>query len=252
MTDVLDIAKKNGRWTECPSCKEIIITKKLEENLWVCPHCNYHFRLNATRRIAITCDEDSFTELPIFAADLDKDIRGGSYRTDDAIKGGMACIEGLSCVAGIMDFAFKGGSMGVSVAQAVINLMKHAKRVNHPFIMFCASGGVRVQEGIWGLMQMLRTAQARNLTADVPMITVFTDPTLGGVTASFAALADIMLAEPGSNIGFAGPRVVENTINHKLPPGFQSAEMLLSQGFLDNIVDRHQLRDTLAYLLRWF
>lgn len=252
MTEVLDIAKKDGRWTECPSCKEIIITEKLEENLWVCPHCNYHFRLNAARRIVITCDKDSFAPLPIFAADLDKKGGSDSYEIDNAIKGGMARIEDLSCVIGVMNFAYRGGSMGMSVGNAVINLMKHAKMSKKPLVMFCASGGVRIQEGIWGLFQMLRTVQARNFTMDVPMITVFTDPTLGGVTASFAALADIMLAEPGSSIGFAGPRVIENTINHRLPPNFQSAEMLLSQGFLDRIVDRHQLRNTLAYLLRWF
>ncbi len=250
MRQVLDIAKKNGRWTECPSCKEVIITKKLEENMLVCPHCSHHFRLNAAKRIELTCDTDSFVELPIFISEKEHGDNV-SLAQDEAIKGGMAKIQGCTCVIGVMNFSFKGGSMGVSVGQAVVNLMRHAKKVKKPLVMFCTSGGVRIQEGIWGLLQMLRTAQTRNMMGNVPMITVFTDPTLGGVSASFASLADIMIAEPGSRIGFAGQRVIESTIQQKVPPDFQKAETVLSQGFIDQIVDRRHMRDTLAYLLRW-
>ena len=151
-----------------------------------------------------------------------------------------------------MDFAFKGGSMGVVLGQYIVSLMKTAMEDKCPLIMFCASGGVRIQEGIWGLFQMLRTVHARNITREVPMITVFTDPTTGGVSASFAPLADILIAEPGTRIGFAGPRVIESTLQCSLPADFQDARKLLDNGFLDRIVHRHDLRETLSFLLRWF
>ena len=214
----------------------------------VCHHCGFHFRLKASQRIDLVCDKDSF--VPLDLGELVVDDR--SPLIDDAICGGTAAIKGQKCVLGIMDFFFKGGTMGGYLAQYIIELMKFAQAQGVPFIVFCASGGVRIQEGIWGLFQMLRTAHARNLTKDVPMITVFTDPTTGGVSASFASLADIMLAEPGARIGFAGPRVIEATINCELPPDFQDAKNLLANGFLDNIVHRHNLRDTLSFLLRWF
>lgn len=213
----------------------------------VCPHCEFHFRLNARQRIDLVCDRDSFDQL-----DMDETLQERGQLVEDAIWGGTADIKGQKCVIGVMDFSFKGGSMGVYLGQYIIELMKKAQAEGVPFIVFCASGGVRIQEGIWGLLQMLRTAHARNLTKDVPMITVFTDPTTGGVSASFSALADILLAEPGSRIGFAGPRVIESTIKCTLPPDFQDAKNLFSNGFLDNIVNRHDLRDTLAFLLRWF
>jgi acetyl-CoA carboxylase carboxyl transferase subunit beta len=142
--------------------------------------------------------------------------------------------------------------MGVRVGQTIVDLMHNAQRKQIPFVVFCASGGVRVQEGIWGLLQMLRTVHARVLTEDVPMITIFTDPTTGGVSASFAGLADIMLAEPGARIGFAGPRVIEATMSCTLPPDFQDASRLMANGFIDMIVHRHQLREVLAFFLKWF
>jgi len=248
LTEVLDVAKKDGRWTECPSCSEIIITKKLKENIWVCPHCEYHFRIGAKDRISTLCDPDGFEEIDPgeYGCDNLKSC------ADDAIKGGIAAIDDRRCVLGVMDFSYKGGSMGVDVGQSIIMLMNKAQKEDLPLVMFCASGGVRVQEGIWGLMQMLRTAHARNMIEHVPMITVFTDPTTGGVSASFSALADIIIAEPGTRIGFAGPRVIESTIRCPLPPGFQDAKRLLANGFLDNIVHRHELRKNLSYLLRWF
>ncbi len=142
--------------------------------------------------------------------------------------------------------------MGVAVGQAFVDLMHNAHRKGIPLVVFCASGGVRVQEGIWGLFQMLRTVHARNLTKEVPMITVFTDPTTGGVSASFAALADIMLAEPGARIGFAGPRVIEATMSCTLPPDFQDASRLMANGLIDMIVHRHRMREVLAFFLKWF
>lgn len=248
MTEILDIAKKDGRWTECPSCSETIITVKLKENLWVCPHCDHHFRIGARDRIAVVCDEGSFVEMEVVPT------RGEEPPSapDDAVKGGRALIQGQQCIFGVMDFTFKGGSMGVAVGQAVVDMMTGAHRKGLPFVVFCASGGVRVQEGIWGLFQMLRTVHARTQTSDVPMITVFTDPTTGGVSASFAGLADVMLAEPGARIGFAGPRVIEATMSCTLPPDFQDAGRLMSNGFIDMVVHRHRMRETLALLLRWF
>ena len=214
----------------------------------VCHHCEFHFRLNARQRIEYVCDQDTFVQLEMDEPTLDD--RG--QLVEDAICGGTAQINGQRCVLGVMDFFFKGGTMGVYLGQYIIELMRKAQAQGVPFIVFCASGGVRIQEGIWGLFQMLRTVHARNLSKDVPMITVFTDPTTGGVSASFAGLADIMLAEPGSRIGFAGPRVIESTIKCALPPDFQDAKHLFSNGFLDNIVHRHNQRDVLSFLLRWF
>lgn len=248
MTEILDIAKRDGRWTECPSCSEIIITARLLQNLWVCPHCDHHFRISARDRIAIVCDEGSFVEME--ASQVRGEDQGPA--SDDAITCGRALILGRQCMLGVMDFTYKGGSMGVVVGQAVVDMMTGAQRKGLPVVVFCASGGVRVQEGIWGLFQMLRTVHARSQTEGVPMITVFTDPTTGGVSASFAGLADIMIAEPGARIGFAGPRVIEATMSCTLPPDFQDASRLMSNGFIDMIVHRHRMRETLAFFLKWF
>lgn len=248
MTEVLDIAKKDGRWTECPSCAEIVITSKLRENKGVCPHCDHHLRMKASERITFLCDEGSFVEIEI-APVRSEELAGSS---EDAIRCGRATILGQPCILGVMDFSFKGGSMGVTVGQTIVDLMYTAQRKQLPFVVFCTSGGVRVQEGIWGLLQMLRTVHARVATAEVPMITVFTDPTTGGVSASFAGLADIMLAEPGARIGFAGPRVIEATMSCTLPSDFQDAQRLLSNGLIDMIVHRHRMREVLAFFLKWF
>jgi len=248
VTDILEIAKKDGRWSECPACSETIITSKLEEHLWVCPHCDHHFRIDATKRIAVTCDEGSFVEMDLFPKAPD-DQAGV---TDEAVRAGRALIMGQPCLLGVMDFSYRGGSMGVAVGEAIIAMMKTAHMKALPFVMFCASGGVRVQEGIWGLFQMLRTVHARSQTSDNAMITVFTDPTTGGVSASFASLADVMISEPGAKIGFAGPRVVEATMNCTLPADFQDASRLLAGGLIDMIVHRSRMRDTLAFFLQWF
>jgi acetyl-CoA carboxylase carboxyl transferase beta subunit len=245
LSEVLDIAKKDGRWIECPSCSEIILTKKLEENLWVCHHCDHHFRLGADERIKTLCDPGSFVE-------IDPDDRSVEEAQEKAIKCGKAAINGHSFFLGVMDFNQKGGSMGVAMGQKIIRLMNAAREGALPLVIFCASGGVRVQEGIWGLFQMLRTVQARDRIKGSPVITVFTDPTSGGVTASFSSLSDILLAEPKARIGFAGPRVIESTVKCTVPQGFQDAEVLLSNGFLDRIVHRRDLRDVLAFFLKWF
>ncbi|MEN6473750.1 MAG: acetyl-CoA carboxylase carboxyltransferase subunit beta [Syntrophaceae bacterium] len=245
MSDVLEIAKKDGRWTECPACKETIITGKLKENLHVCPHCDFHLRIGARERLTITCDAQGLIELDSKTLTLGNQAGG-----EDAIMGALGSILGERCVVGAMDFGFKGGSMGTAMGQAIIALIQHARQVSWPLVFFCASGGVRVQEGIWGLMQMLKTVHALNDT-DIPLITVYTDPTYGGVTASFSALADIILAEPGARIGFAGPRVIKETSHIELPADFQNALRLQTHGFLDMVVHRHAMRDTLGYILKW-
>ncbi|HNY66300.1 MAG TPA: acetyl-CoA carboxylase carboxyltransferase subunit beta [Deltaproteobacteria bacterium] len=242
MSEVLDVAKKDGRWVECSSCSEIILTRKLEENLWVCHHCDHHFRLGAEDRIKTLCDPGSFVELEGEEAE---------DPSENALRCGKASIGGHAFCLGVMDFSQKGGSMGVSMGQKLVRLMDAAREGALPLVVFCASGGVRVQEGIWGLLQMLRTVHARDRMRS-PMITVFTDPTSGGVTASFSALADVLLAEPRARIGFAGPRVIEATVKCPVPPGFQDAEVLLSNGFLDRIVHRRDLREKLTFLLKWF
>lgn len=246
MTEILEIAKKDGRWTECPACKETIITDKLKDNLSVCPHCDFHFRLSAHERLVITCDAQG----PLVELDSKTLASGITTGAEDAIVGALGSIFGIPCVVGAMDFGFKGGSMGIVMGQGVIALMQHARQSGWPLVFFCASGGVRVQEGIWGLLQMLRTVQARTISS-LPLITVYTDPTYGGVTASFSALADIVLAEPGARIGFAGPRVIENTARIELPSDFQDARRLLAHGFLDKVVHRHAMRETLGYILKW-
>lgn len=245
MSDVLEIAKKDGRWTECPACKETVITGKLKENLHVCPHCDFHLRIGGRERLALTCDAQGMIELD-FKALAAGSLSGG----EDAIMGALGNIEGQPCVVGAMDFGYRGGSMGTAMGRAIAALMQHAHRTSRPLVFFCASGGVRVQEGIWGLMQMLKTVHARRDT-DIPLITVYTDPTYGGVTASFSALADILLAEPGARIGFAGPRVIKETSHIELPADFQNAHRLQKHGFLDMVVHRHAMRPTLGYILKW-
>lgn len=245
MSEILDIAKKDGRWVECPSCSEIILKKKLEENLWICNHCDHHFRIGAKDRVGIICDEGSFVP-------LEADESEGMEADEEAISCGKASIDGRGCWLGIMDFSHKGGTMGVALGRKVVRLMDASRESGLPLVIFPASGGVRIQEGIWGLLQMLRTVHARDRMKGTPFITVFTDPTSGGVTASFAALADILLAEPKARIGFAGPRVIQSTLNCAIPQGFQDAETLLKNGFLDRIVHRRDLRDTLSFFLKWF
>ncbi|MFY9398927.1 MAG: acetyl-CoA carboxylase carboxyltransferase subunit beta [Desulfomonilia bacterium] len=245
MTEVLDVAKKDGRWMECPSCAEIILTRKLQEDLWVCRHCNHHFRIGARDRIAMLCDEGGFAE-------LGTDEVPSEESQNEPLVAGRATIGTRPCILGVMDFSLKGGTMGVAMGQRIIRMMDAAGQAGLPLVVFTASGGVRINEGIWGLFQMLRTVQARKRLTRSPMITVFTDPTTGGVTASFAGLSDITLSEPGARIGFAGPRVIRTVFPSEIPERFQDAETLFANGFLDRIVHRRDLKQTLSLLLKWF
>ena len=230
---------------ECPSCAEIIITKKLQENLWVCRHCGHHFRIGARDRIAMLCDEGGFAELEAVEVPAEG-------IPDEPIVAGRATIGARPCILGVMDFSLKGGTMGVAMGQRIIRMMDAAELAGLPLVVFTASGGVRIHEGIWGLFQMLRTVQARERLTRSPLITVFTDPTTGGVTASFAALSDLTLSEPGARIGFAGPRVIRTVFPSEIPERFQDAETLFANGFLDRVVHRRDLKETLSFLLRWF
>ncbi|MDR7435623.1 MAG: acetyl-CoA carboxylase, carboxyltransferase subunit beta [Armatimonadota bacterium] len=253
-----------GLWSKCPRCKALVYRKELERNLKVCPKCGYHLRLSARERIAVTFDPGSFVE---HAADLDsRDILGfvgyqekleeAKKRTGnrEACIIGEGTIEGFRVVTAVLDFPFLGGSMGTVVGEKIARAAELAMSKGLPLVTFSASGGARMQEGILSLMQLAKTSAAigRLRDAGLAYISVLCDPTTGGVTASFAYLGDIVMAEPGALIGFAGPRVIEQTIRQKLPEGFQTAEFLLKHGMLDMVVPRTEMRSTLARLLRFF
>jgi acetyl-CoA carboxylase carboxyl transferase subunit beta len=244
LTEILDIAKKDGRWTECPGCKEISITEKIRENLSICPHCDFHFRISPQDRLVMTCGRGGFKEL-----ELSLSAKGFSG-SEEGFRSYKATIMGQRCIIGVMDFSYMGGTMGTALGQSVISMLDLSSREKTPSVVFCASGGVRVQEGIWGLMQMLRTVHKKNLT-DTPLITVYTDPCYGGVTASFSSHADFIIAEKGARVGFAGPRVIETTTHAELPEDFQTASRMLSNGFIDAVVHRRDLPQTLSYILKW-
>ncbi|HLV10157.1 MAG TPA: acetyl-CoA carboxylase, carboxyltransferase subunit beta [Halanaerobiales bacterium] len=250
-------------WTRCKSCNEIIFNKKLVENLMVCPRCEYHFRLSARDRIAITLDDDSFKEDfnnlksqdPLdFPKYTDKMSRAKETTgLNEAIIVGEGNINKHPVVIGVMDFGFMGGSMGSVVGEKITRAVEKAIKTRKPLLIFSTAGGARMQEGLFSLMQMAKTSAAvRKLhEAGVLFISIMTDPTSGGVTASFASLADIIVAEKGALIAFAGPRVIKQTISARLPEGFQRAEFLLEHGMVDLVVDRHQLRDSLAKIIRF-
>lgn len=251
-----------GKWVKCEACKEILYKEDVKANLSVCPNCNKHFRLSARRRIKQIIDDGTFEELnegmqtldPLnFEGYLDK-IRALQEKTNikEAIKTGFGKIEGKDVAIGVMDGNFMMGSMGSVVGEKVTCLVEEAIKRKFPVILFCASGGARMQEGMISLMQMAKTSSslAKLDEAGLLYISVLTDPTTGGVTASFASLGDIILAEPDSLIGFAGPRVIEQTMKQKLPEGFQKAEFLLEHGFIDKIVERKDMKHTLAEILK--
>ncbi len=259
-----DTVKKDipeGLWQKCPTCNEILYSKELEKFLKTCSKCGYHFRMGAHERIKITVDEGSFAELdadlvsanPLGFADYPAKVAKTQEATQlkEAIVTGEATIEGKPAVIGVMDANFIMGSMGSVVGEKVARAVEKAVEKRLPLIIFSASGGARMQEGIISLMQMAKTCGvlAKLDEARLLYITVFTDPTTGGVTASFASMGDIILAEPGATIGFTGPRVIEQTIRQKLPEGFQTAEFLLDHGFIDMVVHRTQMRSTLSALL---
>ncbi len=247
-------------WEKCPNCEQMIFYRELENNQRVCPHCDHHLRLDARKRLSYLFDDSEFQtiELPEVAndplrfrdrkryADRLKDAR--SDANQDAVIVAHGSIGGNPVVVAAFDFAFLGGSMGVAVGEALLSGARLAVLQDSSFIVVPASGGARMQEGTLSLMQMARTTIAVDelKEAHLPYIVVLTHPTTGGVTASFAMLGDIAIAEPGAVIGFAGARVIEDTIREKLPEGFQRSEHLLEHGMIDMVVRRHDLRDTLA------
>ncbi|WP_338505215.1 acetyl-CoA carboxylase, carboxyltransferase subunit beta [Sphingomonas kaistensis] len=251
-------------WHKCKKCDAMVFTKEWEDNLQVCPRCDHHDRIRARTRFAQLFDEGEYTLLaspdvredPLKFRDTKKytdRIKAARTATEekDAFLNARGKIEGREAIVGVQDFAFMGGSMGVAVGSALVAGIKAAIAAKLPYIIFTAAGGARMQEGILSLMQMPRATVAIEMLRDagLPYIVVLTDPTTGGVTASYAMLGDVQLAEPGALIGFAGQRVIEQTIREKLPDGFQRAEYLLEHGMIDMVTHRRELRATLGSLI---
>jgi acetyl-CoA carboxylase carboxyl transferase subunit beta len=252
-------------WIKCPETGQLVFYKDVEANQFVIPGSNYHMRMSATARLKSMFDGETWFDLAVADVPLDplkfRDERRYTDRlkdarvktgTTDAIKLGYGKLDGLPVVIAAQDFDFMGGSLGMAAGEAVIKGLQTAVEKSSPFIMFAASGGARMQEGILSLMQLPRTTVAvqQLREAKKPYLVVLTNPTTGGVTASYAMLGDVHIAEPGALIGFAGPRVIEQTIREKLPEGFQRAEYLKEHGMVDMVVHRHQLRATLVNLCR--
>lgn len=254
-------------WTKCPGCQAILYTKELRRSFGVCPKCNYHFRLTAQQRIPLVADRHSFVELnsglrspdPLNFRDSKryKDRLKRAERSSgstEAVITGRARVLNVPIMLGVFEFAFLGGSMGSVVGEKLTRLIEAGIEERRSVVILSASGGARMQEGVFSLMQMAKVsaALARLGQKHIPYISVLTDPTTGGVAASLAMLGDVNLAEPGALIGFAGPRVIEQTIRQKLPEGFQRAEYLLEHGMVDRIVQRSELREELALILSNF
>ncbi len=250
-----------GLYEKCPNCKEAINTSLLPENMFVCPNCNEHLRMRAIDRINMLVDQGSFYEKghgyvtlnPLLVDGYEDKIERDKKKTDlsEAYIYGYGEIEGNPCVIGVMDSFFLMGSMGSVVGEKVTRSFEYAMLKKLPLVLFTASGGARMQEGIYSLMQMAKTSAAVQEHSEKGLlyISVLTHPTTGGVTASFATLGDIILAEPNALVGFAGPRVIEQTIKQKLPEGFQRSEFLQEKGHVDKIVDRKELRNSLGRIL---
>ncbi|MGA9392670.1 MAG: acetyl-CoA carboxylase, carboxyltransferase subunit beta [Candidatus Sulfotelmatobacter sp.] len=249
--------RTEGLWVKCESCRQIIWKKDLEENLNVCPKCEKHFRIDARSRLALLLDENQYETFdgnlsstdPLKFVDLktySSRLRQAQHDTGlkDAVINAQGKLLGRPVVASVMEYAFIGGSMGAVVGEMITRAVERALHSKTPLIIVSASGGARMMEGVVSLMQLAKisAALARLDRAKVPYISVLTDPTTGGVTASFAMLGDLNIAEPGALIGFAGPRVIEQTIRQKLPAGFQRSEFLLQHGMLDAVVARKQLK----------
>lgn len=257
----------DGSWVKCKSCSQTLYTDRLEDNLQVCWYCNCHLPMNSPTRIKSLTDPDSFKEMDGALRSVDRlhfvDSRPYSERLvesekktglSDAIICGSATLGGHPYMLGVMDFRFMGASMGSVVGEKIARLVEAATEAKVPVVLVTASGGARMQEGILSLMQMPKTcgALSRHSEAGLPYFAILTNPTYGGVTASFAAIGDVILAEPGAMIGFAGPRVIQETTNSKLPEGFQTAEFLLEKGLVDRVVERKNLRKELELLLEIF
>lgn len=251
-----------GRWVKCDNCKEILYKEDVHKNFSVCPNCGKHFRISARRRIKQIADEGTFEEIgadiltkdPLQFDGYLKKVEALKEKTkiEEAVKCGICKINGEQVVIAVMDGNFMMGSMGSAVGERITLAIETSIKKRLPLIIFCVSGGARMQEGIISLMQMAKTsaALAKHNEAGLLYISVLTDPTTGGVTASFASLGDIILAEPDALIGFAGPRVIEQTIKQKLPEGFQKSEFLLEHGFIDKIVERKDMKETLYKIIR--
>jgi acetyl-CoA carboxylase carboxyl transferase subunit beta len=256
--------KTEGLWVKCENCRQIIWKKDLEENMNVCPKCDKHFRIDARTRLAQLLDENQYETFDGNLASTDPlkfvDLKPYSSRLrqaqqdtglGDAIINAQGKLQGRPVIASVMEYAFIGGSMGAVVGEAIARAVERAANTHTPLIIVSASGGARMMEGVISLMQLAKisAALAKLDEAKVPYISLLTDPTTGGVTASFAMLGDLNIAEPGALIGFAGPRVIEQTIRQKLPPGFQRSEFLLEHGMLDAVVHRKQLKPYIARAL---
>ncbi len=256
--------RTEGLWVKCEGCRQIIWKKELEDNLNVCTKCDYHFRINAGDRLLLLLDEGSietadeslsstdplnFTDTRPYKSRLQKSQAENGLK--DAIINASGTLEGRSVMVSAMEYAFIGGSMGAVVGEAITRAVERACDQKRPIIVVSASGGARMMEGVVSLMQMAKisAALARLDSAQIPYVSVLTDPTTGGVTASYAMLGDLNIAEPGALIGFAGPRVIEQTIRQKLPDGFQRSEFLLQHGMLDAVVHRKEMKNYIARAL---
>ncbi|RKY37814.1 MAG: acetyl-CoA carboxylase carboxyl transferase subunit beta [Candidatus Omnitrophota bacterium] len=268
---LIRIAKKkeipDGLWVKCPSCGEIIFRKKLEENLRVCPKCDYHFTLSADERIKLTLDSGTFEEMDRLLVSPDplnfqgpkpykQKLKQEQEKTKmlDAAITGKGRINSIEVIIGVTDSRFMMGSMGCVLGEKITRAIERSIEEKLPLIIISGSGGgARMQEGMLSLMQMAKTsgALAKLRSVKIPYISVITNPTMAGVLASFASLGDILIAEPRALIGFTGPRVIEQTIRQKLPPGFQTSEFLLQHGLIDMIVHRKKLKDTLSLLIEF-
>jgi acetyl-CoA carboxylase carboxyl transferase subunit beta len=257
----------DGLWTKCPKCAEVIFKNQLEEELFTCHNCGHHFRVGTKEYIEIIFDEGTFkeTNTNIVSKDPLEFVDSKSYATrielmdkktgmNDALTTGYGKINGKTISFGSMNFNYIGGSMGSVVGEKFYRAAKYAIDKKVPLLILSATGGARMQEAALSLMQMAKTSAVLAELGEhgLPFISLLTDPTTGGVSASYGMLGDVIIAEPGALIGFAGPRVIEQTINKKLPPGFQRSEFLLDKGFLDMIVKRNELKESLSNLITWF
>ncbi|UCG63109.1 MAG: acetyl-CoA carboxylase carboxyltransferase subunit beta [Candidatus Zixiibacteriota bacterium] len=255
-----------GLWTKCQSCGEVVYSRKMEELLWVCPNCDFHFRISSQKYIDLLLDDGALEQFDTTISSKDPLKFKDSKRYPDRIKqaqqktgkvegvtSGLGTIDGIPVSFAIMNFEFIGGSMGSVVGEKVARAIDRSIEREIPLVIVSCSGGARMQEGILSLMQMAKTSALLAILAEkkIPYISILTNPTTAGVMASYASLGDVILAEPKALLGFAGPRVIQQTIGEDLPEGFQSSEFFLEKGFVDRIVHRKELRDTVSRLLKF-
>ncbi|CAA6822858.1 MAG: Acetyl-coenzyme A carboxyl transferase beta chain (EC [uncultured Sulfurovum sp.] len=267
MMSSTDTKDEQSNWIKCPKCLALMYYKEIDSKCSVCPKCNHHFRINAQKRQDFLCDEDSFVEFDASLAPIDPlkftDKKSYRKRLDEAkaqtgktssVISGSCKINGMETELVIFDFSFMGGSLGSVEGEKIVRSINRAIEKKCGFIIVSASGGARMQESTYSLLQMSKTSAALNRLhlQGLPFISLLTDPTMGGVSASFAMLGDIIIAEPGALIGFAGQRVIKQTVGVDLPEGFQRSEFLLEHGLIDMIVDRNDMKDTIAGLMKLF